>query len=74
MDAYSLWQDLTRFRKPASQLIEYAHIDPIIYFCTLVIPKVTFEARAFDFGSVGALDTLISINPGFCYNRKLKIL
>ena len=30
---HSLGQDLGRFRKPASQLNKYAHIDPITDFC-----------------------------------------
>ena len=70
-DTYSLGQDLGRFRKPAAQLIKYAHIDPITDFCILVIPEAIFQARAFKFGSVGPLNTLIKINPGFCDNCKI---
>ena len=70
-EAYSLGQDLGRFRKPASQLILYAHIDRITDFCILVISEAIYQARAFKFGSSGALDTLIDINPGFCDNRQI---
>ena len=62
------------FEKPASQLIKYVHIDPITDFCILVIPEAIFPARAFKFGSVGALNTLIKINPRLCDNRKILIL
>ena len=68
-----LGQDLGRFRKPASQLIKYAHIDPITDFCILVIPETIFQTSAFKFGSVGALNmlnTLINRNHGFCDNPK----
>ena len=61
-------QDLGHIRKPTSQLIKYAHMDPITDFCILVIPEAIFQARSFKFGSVGALDTLINIQPGFCDN------
>ena len=67
--AHLLGQDLGRFRKPASQLIEYAHTDPITDLRILVIPVAIFQVRAFKFGTVGALNTLININPGFCDNR-----
>ena len=73
-DAYSLEQDLGCFRKPASQLIKYAHIDLITDFCILVIPGAIFQTREFKFGSVGALHTWINTNVGFCDNRKLLIL
>ena len=33
-----------------------------------------FQARAFKFGSVGALDTLIDMNPRIYDNLKIKIL
>ena len=70
-DAYSFWQDLGRFWKPASQLIRYVHIDLITDFCILVIPEAIFQARAFKFGSVRAINKLININPRFCDNRKI---
>ena len=46
-DARSLGQDLGCFRKPASKLIKYAHNDPIIDFCILVIPETIFQAGAY---------------------------
>ena len=61
-------QDLGRFLKPASQLIKYAHIDPITDFCILVIPDVIFQARAFKFDIVGLLEHLTGLStliPGF---------
>ena len=70
-DAYSLGQNLKRFQKPASQLIKYAHMDLITRFCILVIPQAICQARAFKFGSAGALHTLININPKFYDNRKI---
>ena len=47
---------LDAFEKPASQqLIKYTHIYLIIDFRLLVIPEAILQARAFKFGSVGAL-------------------
>ena len=37
---FHVWgQDFGCFRKPASQLIRYAHIDPVTDLCTLGHPK-----------------------------------
>ena len=55
-------------------LIKYAHINPISDFCIFVIPDAIFQAGAFKFSSVGALNTLININPGFCDDCKILIL
>ena len=43
-------------------------------FCILVIPEAIFQAGAFKFSSVGALNTLINTIPGFCDNCKILIL
>ena len=40
----------------------------------LVIPEAIFQASAFKFVSVGALNTLIYLKPRFCDNRKILIL
>ena len=40
------------FGKPASQVIKYAHIDPITDFCILVLPEAIVQARALTLGSV----------------------
>ena len=43
MHAHSLGQDLGRFWKPASQLIRYVHIYPIIDFRIMVVPEASFQ-------------------------------
>ena len=57
-------QNLECFRKPASHLFKYAHIDPITDFCTLDIPEAIFQAGGSKFSTVGALNTLINIYSG----------
>ena len=62
---------IVRFRKTTSQLIKYAHIYQITDFCSMVIPDAICQAWTFELGSVGALNTLNNINPGFCDDRKI---
>ena len=52
--------------------MKYAHIDRFIDI--FVIPGAIFQAGAHTFSSVGALDTLIGLNPGFCDNHNILIL
>ena len=58
-------QDNGHVLKPASQLIKYAHINLITDIFILVISETIFQIRAFKFVSVGALNTLINMNPRF---------
>ena len=67
-DAYSLVLDYGHFWKPASQLIKLCILTRLLIFAFGVIPEVICQAKAFKFGSVGSLSTLININPGFCDN------
>ena len=53
----SLWQELRCFRKPASQLITYEHIYPIIGFRILVIIEAILQATAVKFVSDWALNS-----------------
>ena len=71
-DTHLLGQDLGRFRKLASQLIEHAHIDPIVDFRILVIPvAVFFSSRTFELGTVGTRNRISKISSGFGDYRKL---
>ena len=58
-------QDNGHILKPASQLIKYAHINLITDIFVLVISATIFQVRAFTLGSVGAINTLINMNPRF---------
>ena len=58
-------QDNGHVKKPASQLIKYAHINLITDIFILVISETIFQVRAFKFGSFGVLNTTININPPF---------
>ena len=58
-------QDNWHILKLASQFIKYAHINLITDIFILVISETIFQVRAFKFGSLGALKTLINMNPGF---------
>ena len=53
-----------RYWKLASQLIEYAHNDPIKCFHILSIPDVIVQYVAFEFGTIGTLNILIDLSPG----------
>ena len=64
-------QDNGHVLKPASQLIKYAHINLITDIFVLVISKTIFQVRAFKLGSVGAINTLINMNPRFVIIAKL---
>ena len=57
-----------------SQLIKYAYIDLITDFRILVISESIFQAE--DFGTVGALNTLMTylVSSRFCDNRKILFL
>ena len=64
-------QDNGHVLKPASQLIKYAHINLITDIFVLVISGTIFQVRAFKLGSVGAINTLINMNPRFVIIAKL---
>ena len=64
-------QDNGHVLKPASQLIKYAHINLITDIFVLVISETIFQVRAFKLGSVGAINTLINMNPRFVIIAKL---
>ena len=56
------------------QLIRYVHTDPITDFRIFGDPGAIFQVKAFKFGTIGALNRLINISPGFCDNRKILVL
>ena len=72
--AHSLLQYLGRFRKPASQLIKYAHIDPIADFFIYVILAADSQARGFKLGTTEAQNKIINISSGFYEYRKIIFL